>query len=158
MDSQISRRMSCILYKYPISVFCEFVQFQMKYVTDEANMQELFSVYLESRFRISFIELYIEFEQSAADRDIELKDYNNDGEEELESNYEVIDPSVDKDQADDIMAADVVDVANALANQHPFEEPTFMRSLDLEAMHAPEFPQYINSAKFPVMTDGDNLW
>ncbi|XP_016195235.1 uncharacterized protein LOC107636225 [Arachis ipaensis] len=48
------------------------------------------------------------------------------------------------------MVADVADVANALANQQPFVEPSFMRSLDLEAMHAPEFPQYVN-AVFPVI-------
>ncbi|XP_025692843.2 uncharacterized protein [Arachis hypogaea] len=52
------------------------------------------------------------------------------------------------------MAVDVADVANTLTNQQPFEEPTFMRSLDLEAMHAPEFPQYIN-AELPVITDGE---
>ncbi|QHO39043.1 uncharacterized protein DS421_4g125640 [Arachis hypogaea] len=145
MDSQISRRMSCILYRYLISVFGGFVQFQTKYVTDEASMQEMFSVYLESRSRISFIELYIKFDQSAVDRDIELEDYNNDSEEEFESNYEVVDPGVDEDQADEAMVADVADVANVLANQQPFVEPSFMRSLDLEAMHAPEFSQYVNA-------------
>ncbi|RYQ98494.1 hypothetical protein Ahy_B07g086223 [Arachis hypogaea] len=124
-------------------------------MTDEASMQEIFSVYLESRSRISFIELCIEFEQSAADRDIELEDYNSDSEEEFESNYEVVNPGVDEDQADDAMVADVADVANALANQLPFEEPTFMRSLDLEAMHAPEFPQYVNAAELLVMMDGE---
>ncbi|XP_029146864.1 uncharacterized protein [Arachis hypogaea] len=118
-------------------------------------MQEMFSVYLGSRSRISFIELYIEFEQSAADRDIELQDYNSDSEEEFESNYVVVDPGVDEDQADDAMVADVEDVANALANQEPFVEPSFMRSLDLEAMHAPEFPQYVNAAELPLLPDGE---
>ncbi|XP_015954825.1 uncharacterized protein LOC107479198 [Arachis duranensis] len=127
----------------------------MKYVTDEASMQEMFSVYLESRSQISFIELYVEFEQSAVDRDIELEDYNSDSEEEFESNYEVVDPSVDEDQADEAMVADVADVANALANQQPFVEPSFMRSLDLEAMHEPEFPQYANAAELPLMPDGE---
>ncbi|RYQ84113.1 hypothetical protein Ahy_B10g103033 [Arachis hypogaea] len=155
MDSQICRKVSSILYRYLVSVFSGFVQFQTKYVIDEAIMQEIFSVYLESRSRISFKELYIEFEQSTADRDIELEDYNSDSEKEFESNYEVVDPGVDKDQADDTRAADVADVANGLANQQPFEEPTFMRSLDLEAMHAPEFSQYVNAAELPVMTDGE---
>ncbi|RYR59575.1 hypothetical protein Ahy_A05g025472 [Arachis hypogaea] len=118
-------------------------------------MQEMFSVYLGSRSRISFIELYIEFEQSAADRDIELQDYNSDSEEEFESNYVVVDPGVDEDQADDAMVADVEDVANALANQEPFVEPSFMRSLDLEAMHAPEFPQYVNATELPLLLDGE---
>ncbi|RYR60709.1 hypothetical protein Ahy_A04g017769 [Arachis hypogaea] len=138
IDSQMSRTVSCILYRYPISVFGGFVQFQTKYMTNETSMQEMFSVYLESRSRILFIELYIEFERSVADRDIELEDYNSDSEEEFESNYEVVDPGVDKDQADDAMAADVADMVNALANQQLFEKPTFIRSLNLEAMHAPE--------------------
>ncbi|XP_016195870.1 uncharacterized protein LOC107636914 [Arachis ipaensis] len=30
-----------------------------------------------------------------------------------------------------------------------------MRSLDLEAMHAPKFPQYVNAAELPVMMDGE---
>ncbi|RYR46971.1 hypothetical protein Ahy_A07g032864 [Arachis hypogaea] len=150
MDFEISRRVSCILYRYPISVFGGFVQFQTKYVTDEASMQEMFSVYLESRSRMTFIELYIEFEQSAADRDIELEDYNSDSEEDFESNYEVVDPGGNEDQADEAMVADVADVANALANQQPFVEPSFMRSLDLDAMHAPEYPQYLNAVKLVI--------
>ncbi|RYR33274.1 hypothetical protein Ahy_A10g047838 [Arachis hypogaea] len=118
-------------------------------------MQEIFLVYLESRSQISFIELYIEFEQSAMDRDILLENYDSDSEKEFENNYEVIDPGGDEDQADDAMEADVADVANALANQQLFEEPTFMWSLDLKAMHTPEFPQYINIAELPVMMDGE---
>ncbi|RYR46727.1 hypothetical protein Ahy_A07g032507 [Arachis hypogaea] len=155
IDSQISSRVSCVLYRYPVPVFGGFVEFQTKYVTDEASMQEMFSVYLESRSRISFIELYVEFEQSVVDRDIELEDYNSDSEEEFESNYEVVDPGVDRDQADEAMVVDVADVANALANQQPFVEPSFMRSLDLEAMHEPEFPQYVNAAELPLMPDGE---
>ncbi|RYR19153.1 hypothetical protein Ahy_B03g063862 isoform B [Arachis hypogaea] len=34
---------------YPIPVFGGFIQFQTKYITDEASMQEMFSVYMESR-------------------------------------------------------------------------------------------------------------
>ncbi|XP_025661650.1 uncharacterized protein [Arachis hypogaea] len=43
------------------------------------------------------------------------------------------------------MAPNVADVANALANEPPFEEPSFMRVLDLEAMHAPEFSKYMSA-------------
>ncbi|XP_057733909.1 uncharacterized protein LOC130949104 [Arachis stenosperma] len=52
------------------------------------------------------------------------------------------------------MNTDVVEVANALANPHPFQVPSFMRLLDLEAMHAPEFLQYMNTA-LPVVADGE---
>ncbi|RYR39310.1 hypothetical protein Ahy_A09g044819 [Arachis hypogaea] len=154
MDSQICRRISCILYRNPVSVFGGFVQFQIKYVTDEASMQDMFSVYMETRSQISFIERYIEFEQSKADRNIEMENYNSDSEEDFESNYECLDPGGDGDQAEDTMQADVADVANALVNQHPFVEPTFMRSLDLEAMHTPKFPEYMN-AELPVVADGE---
>ncbi|RYR01114.1 hypothetical protein Ahy_B06g079961 [Arachis hypogaea] len=136
MDSQISRRVLCILYRYPVSVFGGFVQFQTKYVTNEASMKKMFS-------------------QPAADRDIELEEYKSDSEEEFEINYEVVDPGVDEDQADDTIAADIADVANALANQQPFEESTFMRSLDFEVMHASKFSQYINAAELSVMMDGE---
>ncbi|XP_057733989.1 uncharacterized protein LOC130949227 [Arachis stenosperma] len=117
-------------------------------------MQEIFSMYFENRHRISCIELYIEFEQFEADRNIELEDYNSDSEEDFKSNYEIIGPGEDKDGADGTMNADVAEVANALANSLPFQEPSFMRSLDLEAMNAPEFPQYMN-AELPVVADGE---
>ncbi|XP_025648140.1 uncharacterized protein [Arachis hypogaea] len=52
------------------------------------------------------------------------------------------------------MAPDVSDMANALANEVQFEEPSFMRVLDLEAMHVPEFPDYI-SAEISFVADGE---
>ncbi|RYR10554.1 hypothetical protein Ahy_B05g078980 [Arachis hypogaea] len=154
IDSQRSRRVSCILYRYPLSVFGGFVQFQTKYVTDEASMHEMFSMYMENRHRMSYIELYVEFEQSEADRNIVLEDYNSESEDEFESNYEIVGPGEHEDEAGGDMNADVAAVADALANPHPFQEPSFMRSLDLEAMHAPEFPQYMNPV-LPVVADGE---
>ncbi|RYR51351.1 hypothetical protein Ahy_A06g026367 [Arachis hypogaea] len=154
IDSQRFRRVSCILYRYPLTVFGGFVQFQTKYVTDEASMHEIFSLYMDNRHRMLCIELYIKFEQSEADRNIELEDYNSESEDEFESNYEIVGPGEDEDETGGDMNADVAEVANALANSHPFQEPSFMRSLDLEAMHAPEFPQYMNSA-LPVVADGE---
>ncbi|XP_072058200.1 uncharacterized protein [Arachis hypogaea] len=52
------------------------------------------------------------------------------------------------------MAPDVSDVANALANEVPFEEPSFMQVLDLEAMYVPKFPNYI-SAEILFVADGE---
>ncbi|QHO56022.1 uncharacterized protein DS421_3g70120 [Arachis hypogaea] len=154
IGTQRCRRISCILYRYPLPVFGGFVQFQTKYVMDEASMQEMFSMYMENRHRTSCIELYIEFEQSEADRNIELEDYNSESEDEFESNYEIVGPGEDEEEAVGDMNADVAEVANALANPHPFQEPSFMRSLDLGAMHAPEFPEYMNTAP-PVVADGE---
>ncbi|XP_052114442.1 uncharacterized protein LOC107480949 [Arachis duranensis] len=154
IGTQRCRRISCILYRYLLPVFGGFVQFQTKYVMDEASMQEMFSMYMKNRHRMSCIELYIEFEQSEADRNIELEDYNSESEDEFESNYEIVGPGEDEEAAGGAMNADVAEVANALANPHPFQEPSFMQSLDLGAMHAPEFPQYMNPAP-PVVADGE---
>ncbi|XP_072091172.1 uncharacterized protein [Arachis hypogaea] len=116
IDSEMSRKISCILYRYLVPVFGGFVQFQTKYITDKASMQEMLSMYVESRAQISFIELYIEFEQSEADRNILREDYNSESEEEFESNYEVVGPDGDEEQGDDTVASNVIDVANALAD------------------------------------------
>ncbi|RYR21034.1 hypothetical protein Ahy_B03g066271 [Arachis hypogaea] len=118
-------------------------------------MHEMFSIYIENRHRMSCIELYIEFEQSEADRNIELEDYDSDSEEEFESHYEIVGLGEEEDEADGTINADVAEVANVLTNQQPFQEPSFMRSLDLEAMHALEFPQYMNAAELPVVMDGE---
>ncbi|RYR12059.1 hypothetical protein Ahy_B04g069581 [Arachis hypogaea] len=117
-------------------------------------MQEIFSVYIKSHIQMSFIELYIEFEQFEADRNIEWKDYNSDSEEEFESNYQVVGSEGDEVQCDGTMKANVADVANALANDHPFEEPSFMRALNLEAMHAPKFSEYMNP-EIPIVADDE---
>ncbi|XP_025634048.1 uncharacterized protein [Arachis hypogaea] len=96
IDSERARRISCILYRNPIQVFGGFVQFQTKYVTDEVSMQDMFSMYIENQRQLSFIELYVEFEQCEADRNILREDYNSDSEEEFESNYEVVGPDGDE--------------------------------------------------------------
>ncbi|XP_016169132.2 uncharacterized protein LOC107611751 [Arachis ipaensis] len=154
IHSERSERISCILYRYPLPVFGGFVHFQTKYVTNEASMQEMFSMYIENRRRISCIELYIEFEQFEVDRNIEVEDYDSGSDEDFESNYEIVGPGENEDGADGPMNPDVAEVANALANSLPFQEPSFMRSLDLEAMNAAEFPQYMN-AELPVVADGE---
>ncbi|XP_057755800.1 uncharacterized protein LOC130974983 [Arachis stenosperma] len=148
---QISKKISCMVYRYPIPVFGGFVQYQTKYVTDEASMQEMFSMYFESRGQISVIELYVEFEQSEVDRNIEEEEYDSDSEEEFESNYEAVAPEGEEDQGDGVVGPNVEDVAHALANEDPFEEPSFMRVLDLEAMHAPEFPEYMSAGSNDVV-------
>ncbi|RYR02284.1 hypothetical protein Ahy_B06g081095 [Arachis hypogaea] len=117
-------------------------------------MQEMFSMYIENRAQISFIELYVEFEQSEADRNILREDYNSDSEEEFESNYECVGADGDEDHGEGNMDPDVTEVADALANDMPFGEPSFMRVLDLEAMHVPEFPEYM-TAEVPIVADGE---
>ncbi|XP_057740286.1 uncharacterized protein LOC130957446 [Arachis stenosperma] len=155
IDSERARKISCMLYRYPIPVFGGFVQYQTKYVTDEASMQEMFSMYFENRSQISWIDMYVEFEQSEADRNILREDYDSDSEEEFESNYEFVAPNGGEDEGDAPMAPDVTEVANALGNEVPFEEPSFMRVLDLEAMHVPEFPEYMTAAENLIVEDSE---
>ncbi|XP_057755689.1 uncharacterized protein LOC130974863 [Arachis stenosperma] len=154
IDSERAKKISCVLYRYPVPVFGGFVQFQTRYVTDEASMQEMFSMYIENRAQISYIELYVEFEQSEADRNILREDYNSDSEEEFESNYECVGADGDEVHGEGNMDPDVTEVADALANDMPFGEPSFMRVLDLEAMHVPEFPEYM-TAEVPFVADGE---
>ncbi|XP_016192819.1 uncharacterized protein LOC107633733 [Arachis ipaensis] len=98
------------------------------------------------------IELYIEFEQQSGMStvgeevnvdelgDIDWEEDNNDSEEEFEANYEVDDGDLAGNPA-------VQNEANAVVSQHPFGVPSFMPTLDLEAMHAPKFPEYANTGE-----------
>ncbi|XP_052107437.1 uncharacterized protein LOC127740493 [Arachis duranensis] len=85
--------------------------------------------------------------------DIDWEEDNNDSEEEFEANYEVDDENDDEDLAGNPA---MQNEANAVVSQHPFGVPSFMRTLDLEAMHAPEFPEYANMGEGNVaMEDGE---
>ncbi|RYR10309.1 hypothetical protein Ahy_B05g078784 [Arachis hypogaea] len=131
----------------------------MKYVTDEATMQEIFSIYHESRPKDFLIELYVEFEHltygvEEADRDMDWEGYNSESEDEFEGNYEIDDPNVDGDDVHCINEPDVEEVANVLASQHPFGESSFMRALDLAALNAPEFPEYV-TVDPPIVVDSE---
>ncbi|XP_025627808.1 uncharacterized protein [Arachis hypogaea] len=76
--------------------------------------------------------------------DIDWEEDNNDSEEEFEANYEVDDENDDGDLAGNPA---VQNEANAIVSQHPFGVSSFMRTLDLEAMHAPEFSEYANTCE-----------
>ncbi|XP_072086577.1 uncharacterized protein [Arachis hypogaea] len=128
-------------------------------INDDTSLQEMFSIYYQAQSRVSVIQLYMEFDQlpntvEQYDHDFDGKSYNGDSEEEYEGNYDFVDPNADEEQEDCTIESDVEDVPNALASEHPFEEPSFMRALDLDAMNAPEFPEYAN-ADSPVVKDGE---
>ncbi|RYQ99185.1 hypothetical protein Ahy_B07g087081 isoform B [Arachis hypogaea] len=152
---EISKKISCMVYRYPIPVFGGFVQYQTKYVTDDSSMQEMFSMYFESRGQISVIELYVEFEQSEVDRNIEEEEYDSDSEEEFESNYEAVAPEGEEDQGDGVVAPNVGDVAHALANEDPFEEPSFMRVLLLNVFAINYFDLAVVVVEIPMVADGE---
>ncbi|RYR43260.1 hypothetical protein Ahy_A08g039687 [Arachis hypogaea] len=153
IPSHISKRVSHILYKSPVQVFGGLIQFQIMAITDDASMQQMFCIYQQTRFQVPLIELYVEFEQHTGvdefDEEVNINEFgdigweedNDDSEEEFEANYEVDDENDDGDLAGN---PPVPNEAHDVISQQPFGVPTFMRTLDLEAMHAPEFPEYAN--------------
>nr|XP_029147047.1 uncharacterized protein LOC114924970 [Arachis hypogaea] len=162
IQSHISKRVSNILYRNPMQVFGGLIQFQIMSITDDASMQQMFYIYRQIRFHVPVIELYVEFEQQSGmgtvgdevnvDElgDIDWEEENNDSEEEFEANYEVDDENDDGDLAGNPA---VQNEADAIVSQHPFGVPSFMRTLDLEAMHAPEFPEYANTGEGNVAAE-----
>ncbi|RYR73664.1 hypothetical protein Ahy_A02g008106 [Arachis hypogaea] len=98
------------------------------------------------------IELYVEFEHIVAyevQHDPDVQDdrveaylgMNDDSNEEFEATYEAGDEDEDGDAGGEAVAETLVVLA---AVSQPMGVPPFMCSLDLDAMHAPEFPEYAN--------------
>ncbi|RYQ84850.1 hypothetical protein Ahy_B10g104341 [Arachis hypogaea] len=156
IQSHISKRVSNIsleiLYNY---------LFQIISITDDACMQQMFYIYQQTRFHVPMIELYVEFEQhmrmDAVEEvnvdelgDIYWEEDNNDSEEKFEANYEVDD---ENDDGDLTGSPAVQNEAHATVSQLPFGVPSFMRTLDLEAMHVSEFPEYVNMGEDNVAAE-----
>ncbi|RYQ94972.1 hypothetical protein Ahy_B08g089956 [Arachis hypogaea] len=156
VEFHISKRVSNILYRNHVQVFDGLIQFQMMHITDDASMQQILCIYQQTRFHVPMIELYVEFEQQSGLgavseevnvdelENIDWEEDNNDSEEEFEANYEVDDENDDGDLAGNLAVQNEV---NAIVSQHSFGVPSFMRTLDLEAMHAPKFPEYANTGE-----------
>ncbi|RYQ99182.1 hypothetical protein Ahy_B07g087075 [Arachis hypogaea] len=98
------------------------------------------------------IELYIEFEHITTDgiqhypnvQDDRTKVHegiNSDSEEEFKTTYEAGDEDEDGDVGGETVVKTVVVLPVV---SQPIDVLPFMRSLDLDAMHAPEFPKYAN--------------
>ncbi|RYR61969.1 hypothetical protein Ahy_A04g019254 [Arachis hypogaea] len=73
--------------------------------------------------------------------------YNTESDEEFEGNYEVVGLTKDVEEDEIMVERNVADVANTLTGQHPCREPSFMHPLNLDAMHAPKFPKYVNTGR-----------
>ncbi|RYR59699.1 hypothetical protein Ahy_A05g025632 [Arachis hypogaea] len=156
IQSHILKRVSNLLYRSPVQVFGGLIQFQLMPITDDASMQQMFCIYQQTPFHVPMIELYVEFEQQSGSGavgeevnvdelgDIDWEEDNNDSEEEFEVNYEVDDKNNDGDLAGN---PEEQNQANAIISQHLFGVPSFMRTLDLEAMHDPEFPECANTGE-----------
>ncbi|RYR75878.1 hypothetical protein Ahy_A01g000463 [Arachis hypogaea] len=119
------------------------------HVIDEASMQEMFSIYQQTRTQVSVIELYVEFEElvdvDLLKANIDWTVYNTKSEKNFKSTYYIVGLTEEVGEDDIIVESNVADVANTLASQHPSGESSFMHTLDLDAMNAPEFSEYDNS-------------
>ncbi|MED6122779.1 hypothetical protein PIB30_043070 [Stylosanthes scabra] len=123
-------------------------------VVDEVSMQQMFPCYHRNRFHVSSIELYVEFEQLAADvvddvsyvnveRHTLLEELYSVSEDDFEANYEAPEKEEECNKGVDVV---VQNASNPVARQHPFGVPSYMRQLNLEALDAHEFSEYANIA------------
>ncbi|RYR40151.1 hypothetical protein Ahy_A09g045834 isoform A [Arachis hypogaea] len=87
------------------------------------------------------IELYVEFETVEAEGIQNDLDIEDDRYTDFKATYEVGDEDEDGDVGVEIAAENVV--VHPSSSQ-PINVPPFMRELDLDAMHAPEFLEYAN--------------
>ncbi|XP_072087355.1 uncharacterized protein [Arachis hypogaea] len=118
----------------------------------------MFSTYHQTRARASLIELYVEFDEiediDFLEPNIDWMGYNTESDEEFEGNYEVVGLTEDVKEDDISVEGDVADIANALVNQHSSGESSFMHTLNLNAMHVPEFSEYVNRVS-TIVVDGE---
>ncbi|RYR18609.1 hypothetical protein Ahy_B03g063232 [Arachis hypogaea] len=162
MENGTLMRVSRILYRNPVVVFGGLIQFDTMPITDEVTMHNMFQIHRQTQMRQPHIELYVEFETVEAEgiqNELEVEDdraavyegMNSDSEEDFEATYEAGDEDEDGDVGVEKAAHNVV-VHPSISQ--PMNVPPFMRELDLDAMHAPEFPEYSNIG-VPDPEDGE---
>ncbi|RYR07779.1 uncharacterized protein LOC110262556 [Arachis ipaensis] len=152
MENGTLMRVSRILYRNPIVVFGGLIQFDTMPITDKGSMQNMFQIYRQTQMRQPQIELYVEFESVEAegiqnvldiedDRAAVYEEMNSDSEEDFEATYEAGDEDEDGDVGVETATENIM--VHPSSSQ-PMNMPPFMRELDLDAMHAPEFSEYAN--------------
>ncbi|KAL4322022.1 hypothetical protein AHAS_Ahas14G0168900 [Arachis hypogaea] len=152
MENGMLRRVSRILYQNPVVVFGGLIQFDIMPIIDEASMQNMFQTHRQTQMRQPQIELYVEFKNVEVDgiqNDLDIEDdraavyerMNSDSKEDFEATYEAGDKDEDGDVGVEAAAENVV--VHPSGSQ-PMNVLPFMRNLDLNAMHAPEFSEYAN--------------
>ncbi|XP_016162717.1 uncharacterized protein LOC107605365 [Arachis ipaensis] len=124
MENGTLMRVSRILYRNPIVVFGGLIQFDVMPITNGAK-----AVAVQNDIDIH------------DDRAAVYEGMNSDSEEDFEATYEAGDEDEDNDVGVEASTENVV--VHPLSSQS-MDVPPFMRELDLEAMHAPEFPEYAN--------------
>ncbi|RYR08527.1 hypothetical protein Ahy_B05g076260 [Arachis hypogaea] len=137
----------------PVQVFGRMIQFQLMSITDDACMQRMFYIYQQTRFHVPMIELCVEFEHhtgmdAVGDdvnvdelRDIDWDEDHNDSEEESEANYEVNYENDDED----------------LAGNPAVQNEADAITLDLDAMHVPEFSEYADIGEGNAAAEDDEF-
>ncbi|RYR66280.1 hypothetical protein Ahy_A03g012259 [Arachis hypogaea] len=152
MKNGMLRRVSSILYRNPVVGFSGLIQFHIMPIIDEASMQNMFQIHRQTQMQHQQIELYVKFENVEADgiqNDLDIEDdravvydgMNSDNEEKFEATYEAGDEDEDGDVGVEAAAKNVM--VHPSVSQ-PMNVPPFMLNLDLDAMHALEFPEYAN--------------
>ncbi|XP_057723442.1 uncharacterized protein LOC130939349 [Arachis stenosperma] len=152
MENGTLMRVSRILYRNPVIVFGGLIQFDIMPITNEVTMYNMFQIHRQTQMRQPQIELYVEFETVKAEgiqNDLAVEDdraavyegMNSDSKDDFEATYEAGDEDENGDVAVET-AADNVVVHPSISQ--PMNVPPFMRELDLDAMHASEFPEYSN--------------
>ncbi|XP_025627850.1 uncharacterized protein [Arachis hypogaea] len=152
MDNGTLMRVSRILYRNPVVVFGGLIQFDAMPITDEASIQKMFQIHRQTQMRHPQIEVYVDFETVEAvavqndidihdDRDVVYQGMNSNSEDDFEATYEAGDEDEDGNVGVKAAAENVV---VGPPSSQPMDVPPFMRELDLEAMHSPEFPEYTN--------------
>ncbi|XP_015972341.1 uncharacterized protein LOC107495684 [Arachis duranensis] len=152
MENGTLMRVSRILYWNPVIVFGGLIQFDTMPITNEVTMRNMFQIHRQTQMRQPQIELYVEFETVEAEgiqNDLEVADdraavyegMSSDSKEDFEATCEAGDEEQDGDAGVETAADNVV--VHPSSSQ-PMNVPPFMRELDLDAMHAPEFPEYSN--------------
>ncbi|RYR16928.1 hypothetical protein Ahy_B03g061765 [Arachis hypogaea] len=152
MENGTLMRVSRILYRNPVVVFGGLIQFDAMPITDEGSMQKMFQIHQQTQMRHPQIEVYVDFETVEVvavqndvdihdDRDAVYQGMNSDSEDDFEATYEAGDEDEDGNVGVEAAAENVV---VGPSSSQPMDVPPFMRELDLEAMHAHEFPEYTN--------------
>ncbi|XP_027337122.1 uncharacterized protein LOC113850779 [Abrus precatorius] len=140
------------------------MQYQGVAITTDEDIQQMFQIHNERRAPTPTIELYIVFKQITADTRAEGSDEEDEAYVSIVPNREIEweqnstesdDPDLDEDGDDEESEDEGVNedsyLSSPMIGKHPFEEPSFMRALDLTSMQAPEFPKYANLGNYEVV-------
>ncbi|RYR70854.1 hypothetical protein Ahy_A02g005158 [Arachis hypogaea] len=122
IEADIVKRVTNILYRSPVVIFGGLIQFEVMPIVDYTN-----EVQHDLDVQDDIVEAYLGM--------------NNDSNEEFETTYKASDEDEDDDGGAEAVAETLV-VPSAVSQ--PLDVPPFMRSLNLDAMHAPEFSEYAN--------------